>query len=179
MNKIIIVGLVLLVVLIYQFGKDWFLNRDKKPTELQIWFANNNLLVGDGLELKTKEMFDLLNRTYNSHLVDNVTLEKSRRILKGFEPEFINTVKGLRESITNDDDKLVDNVLSKFQQHILDTFDTYKDDKDQVITTFVIPLEMIAKLTIDSKSLGYDKINKKTDDITKQINNEINKRLGP
>jgi hypothetical protein len=178
MNNLIVVGIVLLIVLTYQLGKNWLLNRDKKPTQLQIWFANNNLLVGDGLESKVKEMFDLLNKTYNSHLMDKETFEISRTILNGFQSEYIHSINELRESIKNNDDKLVDNVLSKFQQIILNTFDTYKDDKEQAITTSVIPLELIAKIGIDSKSLGYDKLNKRTNDILDKTNKEINKRLG-
>jgi len=178
MNHLIIVGIVLVIVLTYQFVKNWFVNRGKKPTQLQIWFANNNLLVGDGLEPKVKEMFNLLIGTYNSHLVDKVTFEKSRTILNRFQSEYINLIKELRESIKNSDDKLVDDVLTKFQQTILNTFDTYKNDKDQVITTSVIPLELIAKIGIDSKILGNARLNKRTDDIIKLTNKEINKRLG-
>ena len=178
MNHLVIVGIVLVIVLTYQFGKNWFVNRDKKPTQLQIWFANNNLLVGDGVETKVKEMLDLLNGTYNSHLLDKVTFEKSRTILSRFQSEYINLIKEVRESIKNSDDKLVDDLLTKFQQTILNTFDTYKDDKDQLVTISVIPLELIAKIGIDSKSLSNDKLNKRTDDIVKQTNKEIIRRLG-
>lgn len=168
MTHLIVVGILVLCTLIFQLTTE-LLGRLKKPTPLQIWSANNNLLTEDEFQSKVKEMFDLLNKTYYRRRKKQTSPDKSKKIVDSLESEFTHLIRGLRESMKNNDNKLQDDILSKFHQFTLATFNTCKGDDEQIVLTIVFPIELIHKIIIDSKKLGYTKLSTKAEAIANQI----------